>query len=51
MQGPFELENVFMKHYAPNYILASKQSVSQIKAKPKSTIIFVTQWHQLSEQE
>ena len=29
-----KLENVFMKHYAPNYTLASKQNISQIKAKP-----------------
>ena len=49
----FKLENVFMKHYAPNYMymLASKRNISQIKAKPKSTIIFVAQWHQLSEHE
>ena len=40
-----------MKHYAPNNMLASKQNMSQIKGKPKSTIIFVTQWHQLSEHE
>ena len=35
-----QLENVFMKHYAPNYTLVSKQNISQIKAKPKSRIIF-----------
>ena len=35
-----ELENVFMKHYAPNYTLASKQNISHIKVKPKSTHIF-----------
>ena len=32
-------ELVFMKHYAPNYMLACKQNISQIKAKPESTII------------
>ena len=35
-----KLENVFMK-----------QSISQIKAKPKSTPSFVTQLHRLSEHE
>ena len=44
-----KLENVFMKHYAPNYRLVSKQNISLIKAKPKSKHTFVTQWHQLSE--
>ena len=41
-----QLEIVFMKHYAPNYMLVSKENISQIKAKPKSSIIFVTQLHQ-----
>ena len=33
-----KLENVFMKHYAPNYMLAYEQNmhVSQRKKKPKS---------------
>ena len=33
-----KLENVFMKHYAPNYMFASEQNmhVSQRKTKPKS---------------
>ena len=46
-----KLENVFMKHYAPNHTFASKQNISQIKTKPKSRFIFVTQWHRLSEHE
>ena len=36
---------------SPNYNLASKQNISHIKAKPKSIVIFVTQWHRLSEHE
>ena len=35
-----KLENVFMKHHATNYTLASKQNITQIKAKLKSIIIF-----------
>ena len=40
LHGPvkviIKLENVFMKHYAPNYMFASEQNihVSQTKAKP-----------------
>ena len=46
-----KVESVFMKHYTPNYMLASKQSISQIKAKPKLTPSLVTQLHRLSEHE
>ena len=46
-----KLENVFMKHYAHNYTLASKQNISLIKAKPKSTHTFISQWHHLSINE
>ena len=39
------------EHNNPNYTLAYKQNVSQIKANPNSTSIFVTQWHRLFENE
>ena len=43
-----ELENVFMKHYAPNYMLASEQNihVSDVTEKGDNSVIPKTEFYQ-----